>query len=130
MTCAEVVVSVFAKLVTTPWTKISNERTPKVVSDGVNPMLALLKGESGRVHGRVFCYARMSPACAILASSPKLKDPRKRPILLATHSNNSARLRTWSTVFWWVWSESAAGKLESGDANLLIKIELSNHALA
>lgn len=34
MTCAEVVVSVLAKLVTTPWTKISNGRTPKAVSDG------------------------------------------------------------------------------------------------
>lgn len=91
-------------------------------------MLALLKRENGRVHGRVFSYARLSPACAILASSPKLEDPRKRPILLAAH-NNSARLRTWSTVFWRVWSESAAGKVESGNANLLIKIELSNHAL-
>ena len=77
------------------------------------------KESSGRVRGRVISYARLSPACAILASSPKLEDPRKRPILLAAHSNNSARLRTWRTVFWRVWSESAAGKVESGNANLL-----------
>ena len=35
MTCARVVMSILAKLlVTTPWTKISNGRTPEVVSDG------------------------------------------------------------------------------------------------
>ena len=77
------------------------------------------------VRGRVFSYALSSPACAIPDSSPKLEDPRKRPILLVAHSNNSARLRTWSAVFWRVWSESAAGKTGSGNANLLIKIELS-----
>lgn len=42
-------------------------------------MLALLKRESGRVRGRVFSYARLSPACAILASSLKLKDPPSDP---------------------------------------------------
>jgi len=93
-------------------------------------MLALLKGESGCARGRVFSYARASPTCAIPDSSPELEDPRKRPILLVAHSNNSARLRTLRTVFWRVWSESAAGKAESGNANLQIKIELSNHALA
>lgn len=88
----------------------------------------LLKGENGRVRGRAFSYALSSPACAIPDSSPKLEDPRKRPILLVSQGNNSARLRTWSAVFWRAWSESAAGKAESGNANLLIKIKLSNHA--
>jgi hypothetical protein len=104
----QLMVSILAKLVTTPWTKISNGCLGR--RSGINQMLALLKGENGRVRGRVFSYARSSPACAIPDSSPKLEDPRKRPILLVTHSNNSAQLRTWSTVFWRVWSESGEWK--------------------
>lgn len=82
-------VSILNKLVTTPWTKISNGCLGR--RSGINQTLALLKGENGRVRGRVFSYARSSPACAIPDSSPKLEDPRKRPILLVAHSNNSAR---------------------------------------